>query len=93
MAQVWRLRVHSGMCGRLFRRIAHRAWGHEYADMSQAVFRIGTRIAGASGGQYFVGDSNGEDQGCEVGQGNREAAELLPLDHRLGRPEEQQVDH
>ena len=52
--------------------------------MPQAQLRIGTRIAGASGGQYFLGDSNGEDQGCEVGQGNREAPEFLPLDYRLG---------
>src|SRR5437660_1262268 len=59
--------------------------------MPQAQLRIGTRIAGASGGQYFLGDSNGEDQGCEVGQGNGQAAELLPVDHRLGRSQGREV--
>ena len=36
VAQVRRLRVHSGVRGRLFGRLAHRAWRHEHADMSQA---------------------------------------------------------
>ena len=38
VAQVRRLRVYSGVRGRLFGRLTHRAWRHEHADMSQAGF-------------------------------------------------------
>ena len=47
VAQVRRLRVYSGLRGRLFGRLTYGAWRHEHADMSQADFRIGAHIAGA----------------------------------------------
>ena len=43
---VRRLRVHPGLCRGLPGRIAHTAWRHEHADMSQAELRIGAHFAG-----------------------------------------------
>ena len=44
---VRRLRVHPRVCGGMPGGIAHAAWRHEHADMSQAQFRIGAHCAGA----------------------------------------------
>ena len=51
--RVRRLRVHPRLCRRLLGRVAHRAWRHEQADMSQAQLRIRCRIAGARCGRGF----------------------------------------
>ena len=37
-----RLRVHPGLCGRMSGGVAHAAWRHEPADLSQAELRIGS---------------------------------------------------
>ena len=40
------LRLHPGVCGGMRRGVAHNAWRHEHADMSQAQLRIGAHLAG-----------------------------------------------
>ena len=41
-----RLRLHPRVCGGLRGGVAHNAWRHEHADMSQAQLRIGAHLAG-----------------------------------------------
>ncbi len=53
--RVRRLRVHPRLCGGVPGGIAHRAWRHEQADMSQALIRIGAHFAGAYRGQRSLG--------------------------------------